>query len=176
MNRSYKEDKIMRSKTLRLFLTTLALVSLTMGASTVFAYPANDNFSNATLINALPFHDDQDLSADRPRRSDSTVPAPSCVSRAWRTVWYKFNGNNNWLDVNTFGSGSGYNSFIAVYRYEYGTLTQVACNDDTYGLKAGVSFFAQTGNVYYIMVGGTDDDEYGDLDFCVDIWGDLPCT
>jgi hypothetical protein len=146
-----------------------------VGASPAFAAPLNDRFSSATVIQALPFHDNKDLRADPPNRRDSSDPFDSCTGlRGFRTVWYKIVGNDNWFDTNTYGSD--YDTTIAVYQNANGILTEVACNDDTWrNLSSEVGFFGQAGMEYYIKVGSYDSFGQGYLDFCVDIWGDLPC-
>lgn len=165
----------MRTIAFRLTLTVLALMSFLV-AGTAYASPINDGFSSPTIIKSLPFHDDKNLWGNPPNLRDND-PSPSCTGRqGYNTVWYKLAGNNNWIDTNTFGSD--YDTVIAVYRYD-NRLTEVACNDDAWDwatLSSEAPFFAQAGKAYYIMVGTYDDDvEPGQLDFCVGIWGDLPC-
>lgn len=138
---------------LSLLLTaTLATLTLTV-APAAAAVPANDTIEDATVITALPFTVDQDTTDAT--KSD-TDPRPSCDRRVKHTVWFRLTAPaNGWLAADTLGSR--YDTLAAVYTGGPGSLTEVACNDDTYRdgdwkPKARVYWDADAGTTYYLMV------------------------
>lgn len=74
-----------------------------------------------------------------------------------RGVWYRIQGNNSSVTINTCNS-VGYDSRITVYEGSCGTLTCVAGNDDNActfsGLRSEVQFNAFFGTDYYVFVHG----------------------
>jgi len=132
------------------FLTrTITIVTVFMlalsGAHPAFAAPTNDDFDNATIISQFPF-------SDAIGTSEATVAVddPYCAGQAV-TVWYKFTAAaDTTIVANTIGSS--YDTTLSVYTGSRGALTQIACNDDYYGVQSFVQFSASAGETYYFMV------------------------
>jgi hypothetical protein len=129
------------------------------------AAPTNDDIAQATVITALPF-------TDGPLNTTgaTTAPAdPSCSGRS-HTVWYVVTPTADLsMIVHTFGSD--YDTTVSVYAGTPGTLTPLACTDDTLvnwnlrSLQSQVVFQAHAGTTYYIMVGSYDSGPGGRLLF-----------
>jgi Family of unknown function (DUF6299) len=145
-----------------LHLTAIALIAAAMLLPSVAAAqpPPNDDFDSATVIGSLPFSD-----------SLSTVEAttasddPSCFG-AGPTVWYSFTpASDVRVNANTFGSD--YDTTISVYTGSRGSLSQIACNDDTVGVQSRVGFIATAGTTYHIMVGSFSGGPGGNLQLTV---------
>lgn len=118
--------------------------------------PANDDFDAATAVGALPF-----------QAALSTVEAttasddPVCSGNG-QTVWYAYTAaSGRRVEVNTFDSN--YDTTISVYTGARGSLTQIACNDDSQGLQSKIEFDATAGTTYYIMAGSYWNGNGGDL-------------
>ena len=88
----------------------------------------------------------------------------SCTS-AGRTLWYSVTGTGSELTVDT--AGSNFDTVVAVYASDGGTLTEVACADDVppfdfvRTLQASVTFPTDAGATYYVQVGGFN---FSDID------------
>lgn len=67
-------------------------------------------------------------------------------------VWYSFMGNNSLVTMNT--CGSGFDTKLSVYTGTCGNLTCVTGNDDFCSLQSQVTFLAQTGTEYLVLVHG----------------------
>lgn len=112
--------------------------------------PANDAFSNATGISALPFSEVVDISV---AGFETGEPTPSCTGPyggLGKTVWYSFTSGETRLI-----SGRIVNTPIATGVGVYtgtslATLTEVGCG--VFGGSA--TFRAVTGTTYYFQVGG----------------------
>jgi hypothetical protein len=78
-------------------------------------------------------------------------------------VWYAYRPVTS-ASVNVNTCGSGYDTVLAVFTGSCGSLTQVACNDDSYNggnnacgtnnLSAGINVAMTAGTTYYIRVAG----------------------
>jgi hypothetical protein len=120
--------------------------------------PANDEFAAATAIDSLPFEDRIDTSQATTADDD-----PFCSGRG-ATVWYAITpAGAQRIELNTFGSD--YDTTLSVYTGAQGSLSQVACNDDTQGLQSRVRFAASEGVTYYVMVGSFANGPGGQLVF-----------
>jgi len=137
--------------------------------------PPNDNFANAINITTLSFNDVQDSSGATTETSDP-VPPSSCVQQftaaqgntggqlngRYNTIWYKFTpAFSANLDVytgsfaNLTPNNSNYDTVLSIWTGTQGSLTSVACNDDTapgiiLSQLQGVPLTGST--TYYIMV------------------------
>ena len=137
--------------------------------------PPNDNFANAINITTLSFNDVQDSSGATTEAADPTPPS-SCVQQftpaqgntggqpngRYNTIWYKFTpAFSANLDVytgsfaNLTRNNSNYDTVLSIWTGTQGSLTGVACNDDTapgiiLSQLQGVPLTA--GTTYYIMV------------------------
>jgi hypothetical protein len=107
--------------------------------------PSNDDFDNATVIEALPFSDTVDVSLATWSGDD---PYPSCGASPF-TIWYAFTPSETmWLETDWY---DGSYSAIAVFTGQRGSLTEVACRSDWY-YGESLRFAAQGGVTYYFMV------------------------
>ena len=111
--------------------------------------PANDDFANATSIASLPFTDSLSTGA---ASTELDEPAPSCAPSGG-SVWYSFTpAVDTYVEANT--AGSNYDTTLSVYTGARGALTQIACNDDFYGLQSRVLVQLSAGTTYYFQLGG----------------------
>jgi len=124
-----------------------------------FPPPVNDDFDLATIVvEPLPFNDPVDT-----RGATAAADDPFCGGRN-RTVWYTYTPSSTGrVDSNTFGSN--YDTTLSVYTGTRGSLSQVACNDDTQGLQSRVIWNAEAGTTYSLMVGSFGSGPGGDLSF-----------
>jgi hypothetical protein len=117
------------------------------GADVVIAaVPTNDDIANATVIGTLPFTETISTAEATTEATD-----PDCVGNG-PTVWYRFTPASS-LRISANTLGSDYDTSISVYTGTPGDLTQIACNDDAGSLQSAVSFDAEAGETYFIMVG-----------------------
>lgn len=107
--------------------------------------PPNDDFNTPTVIPSMPFTVSQDVT------NATTAPDdPFCVGRQ-QTVWFAFTPTQSMrIEANTFGSN--YDTTLSVYTGTRGSLTQLACNDDSNSLQSRIRFNAVAGTTYYFMV------------------------
>lgn len=111
--------------------------------------PPNDNFANAINITTLTFNDVQDSSG---ATTESTDPTPPCAQQftaaqgntgghpngVYNTIWYKFtppfSANLNVYTgsfANLTQNNSNYDTVLSIWTGTQGSLTNIACNDDT---------------------------------------------
>lgn len=102
-------------------------VGLTQESSSVFVYPPNDAFANATFITTNNFTDSRDIFM---ATADSGDPQPPCFggARMIKSVWYEFDpvvsGN---VQVDTLGSD--HDTVISAYTQDFnGQLNNVGCS------------------------------------------------
>jgi hypothetical protein len=153
-----------RRSTLRLMLTPLVALGLVaLVVPQAFAQPpANDDFDNATVIQALPFTTTEDTSEATAAVDD---PEPSCVGTS-HTVWFAFTPTADvTLTANTFESD--YDTTLSVWTGTRGSLAEVACNDDFESLQSKVRFDAPAGVTHFFMIGSFFDSPGGTLVFSV---------
>ncbi len=112
---------------------------------------ANDDFDSATVISSLNFNDSIDTSGATTAPDD---PNFTCVSGPkYNSVWYRYTAaQSEDLVINTFGSA--YDTVLAVWTGMRGSLTSVACNDDSGGLQSYLQVPVTQGQTYYIEVAG----------------------
>ena len=146
----------------RIMISLSVVVSAPSVASPALAQaPPNDDFNSATVISALPFTDSVSTVDATPASDDP----PNCAGNG-PTVWYSFTPSANLrVDANTFGSD--YDTTLSVYTGSRGSLTQIACNDDSQGVQSEVVFDAVAGTTYYLMVGAYLSGPGGNLVFNV---------
>jgi hypothetical protein len=113
------------------------------------APPTNDDFGSATVVGSLPF-------SDTGSTVESTTPASdphSCLDRAANSVWYAFTpAADVTVEFDTFGSD--FDTVLSAYTGAQGSLTQIACNDDTDGLQSKIKWQATAGTEYHVMLNG----------------------
>lgn len=134
-------------------------------ASAALAQPINDDFADAAIVDALPFADSTDTAAATTEATD-----PGCYGNG-PTVWYAYPapvvGEATLLEANTFGSA--YDTTLTVMTGSAADFVLVGCNDDTDGLQSRVTFTAQPGELYFILVGAFADGAGGALQFNLDV-------
>jgi Zn-dependent metalloprotease/fibronectin type 3 domain-containing protein len=110
---------------------------------------ANDDFDAATVISSLPYTDSVNTAGATTAADDPTF---SCVSdKRNNSVWYRYTPDAaTALTFNT--TGSDYDTVLAVWTGSRGSLTSVACNDDSGGLQSKVTFAASAGVTYSIEI------------------------
>jgi len=117
--------------------------------------PSNDDFVNATAI-TLPYEGSLDVSGATVAVDD---PLMGCgEGQNQRTVWYRFTApGDGFVTLNT--AGSDYDTVLAIWQGEWGSLVSRGCNDDsgwwagTSNLNVGVS----GGQTYYIQAASHTD-------------------
>jgi N-acetylneuraminic acid mutarotase/PKD repeat protein len=110
--------------------------------------PANDNFTEATLVTMLPFSDVVDIS------SATTEPdEPSYCAYSPQTIWYKLTPTADaTIQVNV--EGNGFNTVLTFYQQTgpgFGGLSEINCIVD----GRSQNFRVQAGETYYIQAGST---------------------
>src|SRR3954452_12572824 len=108
------------------------------------APPPNDDFDAATVISSLPFSDGIDTS-----QATTAADDPYCAGNG-ASVWYRFTPTQD-VDVQADTFGSSYDTTLSAFTGSRGSLTPVACNDDSGSLQSKISFTALAGTTYYIM-------------------------
>jgi len=122
---------------------------------------SNDDIDNATLIADTPFATSQEMWAASVAPDDPTYP---CTGRQhYRSVWYRYVApTDGTLAVNT--TGSDYDTVLAVWTGARGSLSNVACNDDTNGtVQSGLSAQVLGGTTYFVEIAGYSSFSSGSL-------------
>jgi hypothetical protein len=136
---------------MRLLILTLGVVVSLIGVtpSAYAAPPGNDDFGSATTIAALPF-------SDATSTVDATTQAGDpvdCID-ADHSVWYSYTSDfDGFVAVDTYGSD--YDTVLSAYTGTQGSLTEIACNDDSGGtLQSHIKWAVTSGTTYHVMVSG----------------------
>ncbi len=148
-------------------LITAMLLVLT-SAVPALAVPVNDDLGTASAVDALPFSDSVDTSDATIEAGEPVDGDESCPPRS-STVWYEVTlGTSQQVAIDT--SGSDYDTTLAVYTgSDYGDLSLVGCNDDTFlGLQAALTLDAEAGVTYLVQVGAFGDGPAGLLEVSFD--------
>ncbi len=112
---------------------------------------SNDSFSTPTVIPSLPYSNSQPTGTASKATDD---PTPTCATNFGHTVWYRYTATTNGV-VRFSTAGSSYDTVLAVYTGGApGSLTQIACNDDTGDLTSQVDVPIHVGTTYQIMIAG----------------------
>jgi len=107
--------------------------------------PPNDDFNAPTVIPSMPFTVSENVT-----NATTATDDPFCAGRS-QTVWFAFTPTQSMrIEANTFGSN--YDTTLSVYTGTRGSLTQLACNDDSQSLQSRIRFNAVAGTTYYFMV------------------------
>lgn len=134
----------------------LALIVIAAGVYPVFASPPmNDDIETATGIGELPYTDYLDTSEATPGANDPWSYCHYEVQQA--TVWYSYTPSV-YMQLKASTSGSDYATVTSVYKYDdyWGDLSIVTCTTGPNDL----TFYASSGETYYIMVGAEASSEY----------------
>lgn len=123
----------------------------------VTAPPANDVCSNAIPLSPGlngPFEN-----------RDARDSAPwSCGGSAAHDVWFRVDSPcTGPVTIETCGNSTNFDTKMAVFGGDCNALTPITCNDDACSLQSRVSFQGQSGQSYWIAVGGYNGAE-GDFD------------
>ncbi|MBU6412050.1 MAG: hypothetical protein KGS45_01130 [Planctomycetes bacterium] len=131
--------------------SVVSLAALSAAAGLAMAQPANDLCANATVVGALP----ASIAGTTTNATDSAGVTTSCVNGThYKDVWYRYThtGASASITIALCGSAS-WDTTISAYTGSCGSLTSVACNDDSCSVQSSASFTASTGTTYYIRVG-----------------------
>ena len=110
----------------------------------------NDFCSTAILIPSATYTNSQSTT----NATSTGDPTPTCVGGFGKGVWYSYTAlASGQLVVDTIGSG--FDTGLALYTGSCGSLSQVACDDDSGGnLTSKITISATGGVTYYILAGG----------------------
>jgi hypothetical protein len=146
------------------FLATSVVLAAWGGATSAVATPSNDKLHNATTISSLP-------AVITENTSDATADGPRlCRAGNSSSVFFEFTPSvSGTLQADTWGSN--YDTVLQVFTGSSGAFDLLGCNDDFVGLQSAVSFRADAGTTYFIMVltccSGSRDDVGGHLEFAL---------
>jgi hypothetical protein len=107
--------------------------------------PSNDDITEAMVIGAIPF-----AHTEKTTLATTAYDDPFCAG--WgHSVWYSFTPSaNTRVEINTFGSD--YDTTLSVYSGTRGSLTPIACNDNSgRSYQSRVRFNAVAGTTYWII-------------------------
>ncbi len=116
----------------------------------------NDDFGSATVIGGVPYTRTQDVAQattalDDPSFDPCLTPG---YGQRYGSVWYAYTAPNSYVaTVDTIGSD--YDTILGVWTGSPGSLSPVACNDDSPSggiLQSWTQFNLSTGTTYYIEV------------------------
>jgi hypothetical protein len=164
----------MRSVAIELMKTLLCLLPLlALNAFAVAPPPANDNFTNRTVLVSSGSISISDRNASATTEASEPTVAGKVV---WRSVWYSwtppFTG-----PVTISTGGSSFDTLLGVFTgTALGALTSIAENDDagTGAFTSTVNFNAVGGIPYVILVGGYNG-AGGKIQLSITV-GSGPCT
>lgn len=107
--------------------------------------PANDLCSGALTINC-----GQTLTGSTATATADAVTGCATTLNTAPGVWYTFAGDGSLTTLSL--CGSAFDTKIGVFSGTCGTLTCVTSNDDFCGLQSQVTFSANVGTTYYVLV------------------------
>lgn len=114
------------------------------------AGPPNDLCDNAEDLGPLP----ASVSGSTVGANPDTATAPTCgTSVTAPGVWYSFVGTGSSTTA-SLCAGTDYDSKLSVYTDTCDALTCVGGNDDFCSLQSEVTFCAEAGRTYFILVHG----------------------
>jgi hypothetical protein len=136
-------------------ITRVALPALMAAGLTIMAagpasaaVPTNDDFANAMTISSTPF-------TDAVNTADATTQATDVTGCAGaHSVWYAYTADHSGsITFDTFGSS--FDTLLGAYTGTEGSLTVVACSDDSNNVsQSQVTFDVTLGTTYHFMVSG----------------------
>jgi hypothetical protein len=116
------------------------------------AAPANNDFDTPIVIGAAPYTNTQSVAGATTAGDDPGFPCSS-LSPKNLTVWYRYTAPTAAvLTIDTFGSD--YDTVLAVWTGDRGSLTEIGCNDEApgVGLQSQIQFTPIPGTTYHIEV------------------------
>ena len=126
--------------------------------------PLNDDLKKAIDLTTITIPDTKTLdtcNANRTPNDDDPEITECNMNRGLSTVWYSYTATSS-SAISFDTKTTDYDTFIAVWTgteddYLAGSLTPIACNNDTGGtLQSSVGFKAISGIKYYIEIGQYD--------------------
>ncbi|MET8837441.1 PKD domain-containing protein [Micromonospora sp. NPDC004540] len=138
---------MVRRNAARLVVALVGVIALlATGQTAAFAAPANDDYSAAIAVEAVPFTTTIDSSGATTGPTDPTT----CSNKGsvWFTVTPERDGR---LQADTIGSD--YDTVLSAWTGEPGAFTQLACNDDYQAQQSRVAFPVTAGTTYRFMIG-----------------------
>ncbi|HSH00902.1 MAG TPA: hypothetical protein VLL52_00195 [Anaerolineae bacterium] len=128
--------------------------------------PSNDDFANAHIVGSLPYTlTNWDTTGATTQGDDPDHPCGAAYNpQQSRTVWYQFTSDlSASYNINT--TNTTYDTVLAVWSGSFGSLTNIACNDDSNGtLQSELDVVLPEGTTYYISVARYGNASAGDLD------------
>lgn len=152
----------------RSVILVAAVAVILTTAVPALAVPVNDDLGDASAVTALAFSDSVDASDATVEPGEPVDGDDLCPPRS-STVWYEVTlETSQQVAIDT--SGSDYDTTLAIYTgSDYGDLSLVDCNDDTFfGVQAALSFAAEAGVTYLVQVGSFGDGPAGMLQVSFD--------
>lgn len=130
-------------------LLATALTIMAAGPASA-AVPTNDDFANATVVLGPSF---TDATVNTTEATTQATDPANCAGAA-HSVWYAYTADGaGSASFDTFGSG--FDTALSAYTGTEGSLTLIACNDDSNNtLQSQITFDVTSGTTYYIMVVG----------------------
>ncbi len=132
---------------------SLNTVTLTVTQTGTCAPPANDLCANAITVNC-----GQTITGSTTSAS-AEANAAGCGTSASPSVWYKFTGTGN--NINVSLQGSTFDTELAVMTGPCNAMTCIGWNDDYCQGSSELSFMSVLGTTYYIRISGAWSFEYG---------------
>ncbi|MGH2442926.1 MAG: hypothetical protein ACRDFX_07165 [Chloroflexota bacterium] len=156
-------------------ISTIALLALMLGLQAggqstralAASAPANEHFTYATVVPALPYTTTEDVSSPTLTQPFPDDPGASCAFASGYAVWYRYEPQfSGQVSADTFGTtgqgGVPYQTNLSAFDGGTGgqppiSLTsgqQVACNAGYNGsFDSKISFTVQAGHTYYFRAG-----------------------
>ncbi|MDP9327045.1 MAG: hypothetical protein M3P10_02435 [Actinomycetota bacterium] len=138
-------------------ITRVALPALLATALTIMAagpasaaVPTNDDFANATVVLGPSF---TDATVNTTEATTQATDPADCAGAA-HSVWYAYTADGaGSASFDTFGSD--FDTALSAYTGTEGSLTLIACNDDSNNLlQSQITFDVTSGTTYYFIVVG----------------------
>jgi hypothetical protein len=133
------------------------LVAIVGASSWCFAQPANDSCAGATVIPSLPYHTTENTRLATPDSTDPIILCNNGLGGDGKAVWFKWAADTtSWIRFSTIGSApDSFDTVIGLYTGTCGSLTEVACNDDSVSgtIRQSVMYYlVQKGTTYTLLV------------------------
>jgi gliding motility-associated-like protein len=126
----------------------------------------NDLCTEAVVISSFPYSSGV---VSNSCAQTETMPTLGCFGTTGATVWYTFTGTGNRMELSTDYAGTSLDTEIHLLSGTCGTLTEVACDDDSgdLGMSSELYFCSTLGTTYFVTVGHYSSNSYGNYQFSV---------
>jgi hypothetical protein len=125
-------------------LLGVALAAFVVAVPAAAAVPANDTFTGAVVISALPFSDTLDTAEATTDADDAEATAGCGAPATEASVWYAFTPASS-TGVRVDVSASNYTAGVQVVRGSPGSFSRLACG------PGAVVFSATAGTTYHFL-------------------------